>query len=186
MTCDLEPPSSEPGADALSARAIGVTMPKDGRQVVEVEVSGGYRPAIITARADEPLRLIFRRLDDDPCTERVVFSNPRLERKLAARAPTVIDLPAQPAGEVRFTCGMGRYRGSISLQVQQPSLSMSLRRLTPALFVATVVVACALPILLLLAAITFDATAMFLAAAVALALLMTIGVRAASWPLNDG
>ncbi len=86
-----------------------------GRQIVTVTVRNGYRPQSIPARAGLPLRLIFDRQDEEPCSERVVFSSPRLERRLAPNGATVIDLPAQPPGEIRFTCGMGRYRGRIEL-----------------------------------------------------------------------
>ena len=86
-----------------------------GRQVVEITVRGGYRPHVIRARAGVPLRIVFRRDDDDACSERVVFSAPRLDRRLAPAGVTTVDLPAQPAGEIRFTCGMGRYRGRIEL-----------------------------------------------------------------------
>jgi hypothetical protein len=86
-----------------------------GRQVVEVTVRAGYRPGAILARAGVPLRIVFRREDDDVCTERIVFSAPRLERRLAPTGTTTIDLPPHPAGEIRFTCGMGRYRGHIEL-----------------------------------------------------------------------
>ncbi|MBI2778119.1 MAG: cupredoxin domain-containing protein [Chloroflexi bacterium] len=86
-----------------------------GRQVVEITVRGGYRPHVIRARAGVPLRIVFQRDDDDACSERVVFSAPRLDRRLAPAGMTTVDLPAQPAGEIRFTCGMGRYRGRIEL-----------------------------------------------------------------------
>lgn len=85
-----------------------------GHQVVEIVVDRGYHPATILARAGIPLRLVFRRVDDDPCTERVVFSTPRLDRRLAAAGLTTVELPAQSPGDVRFTCGMGRYRGRIA------------------------------------------------------------------------
>jgi uncharacterized cupredoxin-like copper-binding protein len=84
-------------------------------QVVEVAVRGAYRPNAIVARAGVPLRILFRRDDADPCSERVVFSTPRIDRRLTPNRVTAVDLPAQPAGEIRFTCGMGRYRGRIEL-----------------------------------------------------------------------
>jgi plastocyanin domain-containing protein len=91
-------------------------QPDGERQVVDVAVHAGYRPEAILARAGVPLRIRFCREDDDPCTERVVFSRPRVDRRLAMGRVTVVDLPAQPAGEIRFTCGMGRYRGRIELR----------------------------------------------------------------------
>lgn len=93
----------------------------DGSQVVDIRVAGGYRPQSIVARADTPLRLVFHRQDDETCSERVIFSSPRIERRLAQGADTTIVLPAQPAGEVRFTCGMGRYRGYIELTNDAPA-----------------------------------------------------------------
>ncbi|MHB8459071.1 MAG: cupredoxin domain-containing protein [Candidatus Limnocylindrales bacterium] len=84
-----------------------------GHQIVDVTVHRGYQPASIRAQAGVPLRIVFRREDDDACSERVVFSAPRLDRRLTPTGMTMIDLPGQPAGEIRFTCGMGRYRGRI-------------------------------------------------------------------------
>lgn len=85
------------------------------RQVVEILVAGGYHPDTIEAAAGVPLRVIFRRQDDHPCSDRVIFARPRLERYLAPRSVTIVDLPALASGEIRFTCGMGRYRGRIQL-----------------------------------------------------------------------
>lgn len=84
-------------------------------QIVHVAVEAGYRPNVIRARAGVPVRIVFHRDDDDHCTERVVFSDPRLDRRLAAHGVTAVDLPARESGEVRFTCGMGRYRGRIEI-----------------------------------------------------------------------
>jgi hypothetical protein len=94
---------------------VRAQLDSNGRQVVEITVRAGYRPGEILARAGLPLRIVFRREDDDVCTERVVFSAPRLERHLAPTGTTTVDLPAQPPGDIRFTCGMGRYRGHIEL-----------------------------------------------------------------------
>ena len=142
----------------------------DGHQVVEVTVHGGYHPDAIVARAGLPLRLVFRRDDDDACSERVVFSTPRLDRRLAPTGTTTIDLPAQPPGEIRFTCGMGRYRGRIGIVEQRaPSIVARLRdeapRLETALGTALVLWICSLPLIALLAILGLDATAALAAAA---------------------
>lgn len=90
-------------------------------QTVEVVVDHGYRPQSIVARAGMPLRLVFHRRDDDPCMDRIVFSSPHLDRRLARGTATTITLPAQPAGEIRFACGMGRYHGQIELRAETRS-----------------------------------------------------------------
>ncbi len=88
-----------------------------GIQIVHVTVRGGYRPQTVVARAGVPLRLVFHRDEEAACSERVIFSSPHLDRHLAPHGATVVELPPQGPGEVRFTCAMGRYRGRIRLQV---------------------------------------------------------------------
>lgn len=152
---------------------VRARLDSSGRQVVQVMVHGGYHPDAIVARAGLPLRLVFRRDDDDACTERIIFSAPRLDRRLAPTGATTIDLPAQPPGEIRFTCGMGRYRGRIGLvEERAPSLIARLRDQLPlmesALGTALVLWIVSLPLIGLLAVLAFDATAAIAAAGAAL------------------
>lgn len=145
----------------------------DGHQVVDVVIDRGYHPDAIVARAGVPLRLVFRRQDGDTCTERVVFSSPHIDRRLAATGPTTIELPAQPPGEVRFTCGMGRYRGRIELMAERaPSILRRLRnrasRLETPVGTALVLWICSLPLIALLAVLALDAPAAIAAAGAAL------------------
>jgi Cu+-exporting ATPase len=79
---------------------------------VEIVVAHGYHPNVIEVTAGRPLRLVFRRDGDEPCTDRVVFSNPRMERRLARGGSTIVDIPPLEA-DTRFTCGMGRYHGRL-------------------------------------------------------------------------
>jgi hypothetical protein len=107
---------------------VRARLDRNGRQVVQVRVHAGYHPDSIVARAGEPLRLVFRRDDDDVCSERVVFSGPRLDRRLDPTGTTTVDLPAQRPGDIRFTCGMGRYRGQIRfVEDHAPSIFARLR-----------------------------------------------------------
>jgi hypothetical protein len=152
---------------------VWARLDQSGHQVVDVTVRRGYRPAAILARAGVPLRLVFRRDDDDVCSERVVFSAPRLDRRLAPIGTTMIELPAQRPGEVRFTCGMGRYRGHIELVDERPPsivarLRLDASRLETALGTALVLWMCSLPLIALLAVFALDATAAIVAAAAAL------------------
>lgn len=152
---------------------VHARLDPDGRQVVDIVVDRGYHPDAIVARAAFPLRLVFRRNDDDACSERVVFSSPHLDRRLASTGPTTIDLPAQPPGEVRFTCGMGRYRGRIELTSERASSILArirrrASRLEMSVGTALVLWICSLPLIALLAVLVFDATAAIAAAGAAL------------------
>lgn len=105
----------------IAAPPVHARLAGRGDQIIEVVVDHGYRPQSIVARAGVPLRLVFHRRDDDPCMDRIVFSSPHLDRRLARGAATTIALPAQPAGEIRFACGMGRYHGQIELRPETRS-----------------------------------------------------------------
>ncbi len=144
-----------------------------GEQQVEITVDHGYRPQSIVARADAPLRLVFHRLDNEACSERVVFSSPRLERRLAPSADTTIVLPPQPPGEVRFTCAMGRYHGQIEFRRgERWSILRSLRGDTSQgespLGTALVLWLCSLPLVALVSVLLLDPGAGLVAAVFAL------------------
>jgi hypothetical protein len=148
----------------MLVQPVRARLDPSGHQIVEVTVHGGYRPGAILARAGVPLRMVFRREDDDACSERVVFSAPRLERRLTPTGTTTIDLPAQPPGEIRFTCGMGRYRGHIQLVDERlPTIGTRLRtgvtRLEGPLGTALVLWILSLPPIALVAVFALDATA---------------------------
>lgn len=153
--------------------AARARLEASGDQVVDVTIQGGYHPDTIIARAGRPLRLVFRREEDDACSERVVFSAPRIDRRVAASGTTTIELPAQPPGEIRFTCGMGRYRGRIDL-VDDRGLSAAggvrawWTRLDAPVATAVVLWLCSLPLIALAAVLLFDGTGALLAASVAL------------------
>ena len=157
----------------MLVQPVWARLDDNGQQVVEVTVHAGYHPDAIVARAGIPLRLVFRRDDDDVCSERVVFSGPRLDRRLASAGATTIDLPAQPPGDMRFTCGMGRYRGHIGfVEAHKPSIVAGLRddaaRLRAPLGTALGLWICSLPLIAVLAILTLDPTATLAVAGAAL------------------
>lgn len=158
----------------MQEQAVRARLEPTGRQVVDIVVDRGYHPGTIVAMAGVPLRLVFRRQDADGCSERVIFSSPHVERRLAATGATTVELPAQPPGEVRFTCGMGRYRGRIELVADhKPSLRTRLRARAPhvesALGTALVLWICTLPLVALASVVVLDTAAALAAAGVALA-----------------
>ena len=139
------------------------TQQHQGREIVHVEVDSGYRPATATVRAGVPIRIVFHRIDDDPCTDRVIFSAPRIERRLAVDRATAVDLPARSIGEIRYTCGMGRYSGTIHVTEAADDrlgwLRRERREMTNAATVALVVIAVGLPVVAALALLFLDASA---------------------------
>lgn len=94
------------GADPVAARTAD-----DGVQEVRVEAgAGGYSPRTVSIAAGQPARLVF--VDaGGRCTLSLVFQG-QLHSIVGA---TTIELPAQPPGEIRYSCAMGMYGGTISI-----------------------------------------------------------------------
>ena len=80
---------------------------------VTVVVEGGYSPDLILARRGVPLRLVFDRRDEGPCTDEVVFPDFGVRRSLAPHEKTVVELFPERSGEFSFSCGMNMLHGKI-------------------------------------------------------------------------
>jgi len=164
------------------------TQRHQGRDEVHIDVASGYRPAVATVRTGVPIRVVFHRHDDDPCTERVVFSSPRIERRLAGDGATSVDIPARQIGEIRYTCGMGRYSGTIRVTEATDGRLHWLRHrrssLVSAATVIIIIIALGLPIVAALALLSLGswaaiATTATAAATTAVAALWMFGIPAA-------
>jgi len=77
-----------------------------GAQEVTIVVSGGYDPDFIIARKGVPLKLIFDRRENSPCSDEVVLPEFEIRRELPAFQKTQIDVVPQRTGEFPFSCGM--------------------------------------------------------------------------------
>ncbi len=85
----------------------------EGGQEVTIVVQGGYDPDLVVARKDVPLKLIFDRREDSPCSDEVVLPEFEVRRQLPAFAKTEIDVVPRRTGEFPFSCGMNMLHGKI-------------------------------------------------------------------------
>lgn len=83
----------------------------DGVQEATILVRNGYHPATVRVQAGLPVRLVFDRQEDVPCSARVFLSEPALCRNLAPFAKTAVTFTPRRAGHHLFTCEEGRFRG---------------------------------------------------------------------------
>ncbi len=89
----------------------GVTS--DGAQEAFIVVKGGYSPHTIRVSTGTPVRLIFNRQEDDPCSERVVLDAFGVSADLPqGNNVPVVFTPVEP-GEYEFACQMGMLRGKV-------------------------------------------------------------------------
>ncbi|HWP30679.1 MAG TPA: heavy metal translocating P-type ATPase [Fimbriimonadales bacterium] len=87
-----------------------------GVQEVRIVVSGAYSPSRISVEVGKPVRLIFDRQEDDPCSEQVLIPEFRIQKDLPAFRQTSVEFTPDKVGEFRFTCGMGMYQGTLIVQ----------------------------------------------------------------------
>ncbi|GGT03889.1 sulfite exporter TauE/SafE family protein [Nonomuraea spiralis] len=88
-------PGATPAAAGPAARTVTVYATRDG-----------YRPATVSARANVPVEIIFKRVDQG-CTSTVTIDG----RDVAL--PATVRLPPHRPGSLRYVCGMGMYSGFI-------------------------------------------------------------------------
>jgi hypothetical protein len=73
----------------------------------------GFQPARIEIPASRSVTLALRRSAEPNCGATFVIPSLGISRQLPPASTVILQLPPQPPGELRFTCGMGMYRGSI-------------------------------------------------------------------------
>jgi hypothetical protein len=73
----------------------------------------GYEPARLQVPAGEPVTLAITRTSEGNCGSRIVFPALHIEKEIPPGGMAVLTLPALPPGEIRFSCGMGMYRGAV-------------------------------------------------------------------------
>jgi plastocyanin domain-containing protein len=97
---------------AASAASIGA----GGIQEAVIVVEGGYAPATIKVRRDQPIRLIFDRRETSSCSEEIVIPDFGIRRFLPPHERTAVDLPASGPGVHELTCGMSMLHGRLVVE----------------------------------------------------------------------
>ncbi len=101
----------------LSSRSSDTASAADsGVQEAVIVIRGGYDPAEIRVRAGQPVRLVFDRQEDNPCSEELVLADFRIRRFLPAHQRTVVQFTPEAPGTHEFTCGMGMLHGRVVVQ----------------------------------------------------------------------
>ena len=95
-------------------KATSSTVAADS-QTATITVHGGYSPDVIELKAGLPSTLLFDRRETGECTSHVVFADLGLDVALPGNAKTSVELPALPAGEYPFACGMNMVHGLLKV-----------------------------------------------------------------------
>lgn len=82
------------------------------RVAVEVNATG-YKPATVMAKAGEPITLVFKRITDQGCGQKVLIPSQDIELDLPLNKEVEVTFTPKKAGNLGFTCGMKMMKGNI-------------------------------------------------------------------------
>ncbi|MBI2907389.1 MAG: cupredoxin domain-containing protein [Chloroflexi bacterium] len=94
-------------------RRIRAQLTDQGFQQFEIVVKGRYIPDVVKVRRGIPLRLYFKREEDTPCSEHVIFSECNIAARLPGYQRTMVSFTPAKCGEILFTCAFGHYQGRL-------------------------------------------------------------------------
>jgi plastocyanin domain-containing protein len=101
----------------LAGRAAAeATTGAGGMQEAVIVVEGGYSPAVVKVKRDQPVRLIFDRRETSSCSDEIVIPDFGIRRFLPAHERTAVELPASGPGEHELTCGMSMLHGRLVIE----------------------------------------------------------------------
>ncbi len=98
-----------------SAQGNNVSM-EDGKQIITIDVRGGYNPRVSTAKAGIPTILRFKTNGTFGCASSIYLPSMNYRTNLPLSGNTDIPLPTQSVGTFRGMCGMGMYNFVINFQ----------------------------------------------------------------------
>jgi plastocyanin domain-containing protein len=82
---------------------------------VDITVSGGYQPEVISIPKGKTTTVNFFRKDPSSCLEEVVLSDFRVRKYLPLNKKVSIELTPQKTGVFVFTCGMNMFHGKVKV-----------------------------------------------------------------------
>lgn len=80
---------------------------------VDITVSGGYSPEVISIPKGKLTKINFIRTDPTDCLSEVVLGDFKIRKQLPLNQKVTIAVTPQKTGEYVFTCGMNMYHGKI-------------------------------------------------------------------------
>ena len=80
---------------------------------VDIVVSGGYSPEVISIPKGKPTKINFIRKDPSDCLEEVVLPDFKLRKHLPLNQKVTVELNPKINGEFVYSCGMNMFHGKI-------------------------------------------------------------------------
>ncbi len=80
---------------------------------VDITVSGGYSPEVISIPVGKITRINFLRIDPTDCLGEVGLGDFKIRKELPLNKKVTVEIKPEKAGEYVYSCGMNMYHGKI-------------------------------------------------------------------------
>ncbi len=84
--------------------------------VVEIIVSGGYLPEVISISKNKTTKINFLRRDPSSCLEEVVLPDFKIRKFLPLNKRVGVSITPKQEGEYEIVCGMNMFHGKIKVR----------------------------------------------------------------------
>lgn len=83
------------------------------KEEIDITVSGGYSPEVITIPKGKLTKINFTRTDPTECLSEVTLADFKIKKELPLNQKISIEITPQKAGEYIYSCSMNMYHGKI-------------------------------------------------------------------------
>src|SRR5690242_9352060 len=97
---------------AVRANVTPAPQAPPGSVLVNISMVG-FDPAVIEAKAGQPLKLAFFRPNAANCAREVVFPGVGIRKELPPGKTVVVDITPPKSGPIGFECGMKMLKGQL-------------------------------------------------------------------------
>ncbi len=80
---------------------------------VDITVSGGYSPEVISIPLGKTTKINFIRTDPTECLSEVVLPDFKIKKELPLNKKVTVEVTPEKTGEFDYACGMNMYHGKI-------------------------------------------------------------------------
>lgn len=80
---------------------------------IDITVSGGYSPEVISVPAGKLTKINFIRIDPTDCLQEVVLPDFKIKKQLPLNQKVSVEITPEKVGEYSYACGMNMYHGKI-------------------------------------------------------------------------
>lgn len=80
---------------------------------VDITVSGGYSPEVISIPVGKTTKINFLRTDPTECLSEVVLSDFKIKKELPLNQKVAVEITPEKTGEFVYSCSMNMYHGKI-------------------------------------------------------------------------